>query len=312
MSDPRYWAWWSDKLAGVNVPASEGTPYAGFYRAVRKASYGGTKFAIPVAYWPGENGEMHCREGFQDVSDERGQDIWVNVCNNPVPEAWYRAVAEGSDPEWADGMATTPPRGDNRPPDEMSFEWLWSRLNDVNEGTKVSLADEAKAYLDGRPITDQTEADKVSNLADKLTEIWKKADEARKKERQPHDEALKAIQLKWTPLLLLAEAYKNLKFKLLTPWQLGQKKALEEEARAAVAAGETMPETTRRPRAGTRGRAMSLKSFKSAEIIDYEACLAFFKDSQDVRGTVQDLANKAVRAGIEVPGVKMTEEMRTV
>ena len=110
----------------------------------------------------------------------------------------------------------------------------------------------------------------------------------------------------------MAEAYKNLKFKLLTPWQLGQKKALEEEARAAVAAGETMPETTRRPRAGTRGRAMTLKSFKSAEITDYEACLAFFKDSQDVRGTVQDLANKAVRAGIEVPGVKMIEEQRTV
>jgi hypothetical protein len=304
MSDPRYWLWWQHKLEGKDPPASEGTPYAGFYRAVRKASYGGTKYAIPVAYWPGENGEMHCREGFQDVSDERGQDIWVNVCNNPVPEDWYREVAENEAPEWRDGMATTAPRGDNRPPEDTDFEFL--------KGVIEELAGSAKIYLERGPITEQTDADRISNHADKLSEYWKKAEEARKKERQPHDEALKEIQLKWTPLLLMAEAYKNLKFKLLTPWQLGQKKALEEEARAAVAAGETMPETTRRPRAGTRGRAMTLKSFKSAEITDYEACLAFFKDSQDVRGTVQDLANKAVRAGIEVPGVKMTEEMRTV
>jgi len=57
---------------------------------------------------------------------------------------------------------------------------------------------------------------------------------------------------------------------------------------------------------------MTLKSFKSAEVVDYDACLAFFKDSQDVRNTVQDLANKAVRAGITVPGIKVIEEQRTV
>lgn len=304
MSDPRYWAWWQDKLAGVDVPASEGTPYAGFYRAVRKSRYGGTKWAIPVAYWPGENGELHCREGFGDVSDERGQDIWVNVCDHAVPEEWYREVAENDAPEWRDGMATTPPRGDNRPPEDTDFDYL-SGLIDELGGT-------AKIRLGGPPITEQTEADKISNLADQLNELWKKADEARKAERKPHDEALKEIQLKWSPLLLMAEAYKNLKFKLLTPWQLAQQKALEDEARAAVAAGAPAPETARRPRAGTRSRAMTLKSFKSAEITDYAACLEFFKDSQDVRGTVQDLANKAVRAGISVPGVKMIEEQRTV
>jgi hypothetical protein len=304
MSDPRYWAWWSDKLSGVDVPASEGTPYAGFYRWVRKASYGGTKYAVPIAYWPGENGELHCREGFKDVTDERGQDIWVNVCNHPVPEEWYREVAEGEASEWRDGMATTPPRGDNRPPEDTDYEFL----KDVIE----ELEGSAKIYLERGPITEQTEADRISNHADKLSEYWKKADEARKKERQPHDEALKAIQLKWSPLLLMAEAYRNLKFKLLTPWQISQQKAQEEEAREAVAAGEPAREQARRPRAGTRGRAMTLKSFKSAEITDYDQCLQFFKENSDVRATIQDLANKAVRAGVSVPGVKLIEEQRTV
>ena len=171
-----------------------------------------------------------------------------------------------------------------------------------------------RCVLSGKPITEQTEADRVSNLADQLSELWKKADEARKKERAPHDEALKAIQTKWSPLLLLAETYKNLKFKLLTPWQLAQQKKAEEDAKAAVAAGEPLAadERTRRPRAGTRGRAMSLKSFKTAEIVDYDQCLAFFKDNSDVRATIQDLANKAVRAGVSVPGAKLIEEQRTV
>ena len=36
----------------------------------------------------------------------------------------------------------------------------------------------------------------------------------------------------------MAETYKNLKFKLLTPWHIAQQKKAEEEAKAAVAAGE--------------------------------------------------------------------------
>jgi hypothetical protein len=302
----KYWLWWQHKLEGRNPPASEGTPYAGFYRMVRKASYGGTKFAIPVAYWPGDDGDIHCREGHRDVTGERGRDIWINVCNNPVPEDWYREVAEGDSYQWRDGMATTAPVGDNRPPDEDSFDYLKEQIEGLEYG--------AKTWLDGKPLTEQTDADKVSNLADQLSELWKKADEARKKERVPHDEALKAIQVKWSPLLLMAEAYKNLKFKLLTPWLIAQQKKAEEEAKAAVAAGEpeAASERARRPRVGTRSRAMTLKSFKSAEIVDYDLCLAFFKENSDVRATIQDLANKAVRAGVTVPGAKMVEEQRTV
>src|SRR5580765_1507936 len=172
MSDPRYWQWWTDKLAGIKVPASEGTPYAGFYRWVRKSTYGGTKWAIPIAYWPGENGELHCREGDKDVPEARGRDIWVNVHNNPVLEEWYREVAENEEPEWPDGMATSPPKGDNRPPSEASFEWLQESIKD--------LSALATKRLEGEPITVQPEADRVSNLADQLSEFWKKADEARK------------------------------------------------------------------------------------------------------------------------------------
>lgn len=57
---------------------------------------------------------------------------------------------------------------------------------------------------------------------------------------------------------------------------------------------------------------MSLRTFKSAEITDFEVCLNHFKNSPEIRDTVQDLANKAVRVGIEVPGAKLIEDQRTV
>jgi hypothetical protein len=57
---------------------------------------------------------------------------------------------------------------------------------------------------------------------------------------------------------------------------------------------------------------MSLKTVKRAEITDYKVCLEFFADSPDVKATVQDCANRAVRAGITVPGIKVVEEEKAV
>jgi len=320
MTDPRYWAWWQDKLAGVEVPASEGTPYAGFYRWVRKEHYGAKKYAIPVAYWPGDNGELHCRVGFKDVTPQHGRDIWVNVCEHPVYEEWYREVTEKVPPEktWRDGLDLTPPPaptppetikdnpliGDNLPPADNDFNWLKEQIEQA--------AEPATERLKGPAITTQLEADQIANMADKLAELWKAAENARKGERKPHDEALVGIQRKWSPVLALAETYKDLKYKLLTPWQLAQEQAQQQEAAAAEAAGEAPPSEPRRPRAGTRGRAMTLKSTKSAKITDFAACLEHFKESPDIRATVQDLANKAVRVGLTVPGVEVQEEKRTV
>lgn len=303
MTDIRYWQWWMDKLAGKNVRTAEGDTYAGFYRWVRKTRRG-IKFAIPIAYWPDEEGLLHCREGFGNVTAQRGQDIWVNVHNHPVPEEWYRSVAEEDAAEWPDGMATAVPAGDNLPP--VDFDDCRRQIEE--------LSLKARDRLLGPRITEQIEADKISNIADELTDLYNAADALRKTERKPHDEALQEITKKWAPVLLAAEVYKNLKYALLTPWQIAQKKELEEQTRVAVAAGEpdAAAEPARRPRAGTRSRAMTLKKFKSAQITDYDACLNHFRKHDNIRMAVQDLANKAVRVGIEVPGAKLIEEERTV
>jgi hypothetical protein len=294
------WEWWQRKLAGEPMEMNPSNPHAGFYRMAHKEHYGARKTFKPVAYWPGVDGRLWCRIGDDDVSPEKGQGIWERVGNHPVSEEAYREVAENGG-LWPDEHELVP-MGDNIPPEDLSFEGLRDRIEDLGR--------EAKERIEGPPIADQDEANKIANLADRLAELCKIAEEQKKEERRPYDEGMKAVQKKWAPLLALAETYKNLKYKLLTPWQLKKDQEAKQEADLAAAAGQ--PVEPRRSRAGTRGRAMTLKTFKRAEIVDYPTCLAFFQDSDDVKATVQDLANRAVRTGANVPGTKVIEEQRTV
>jgi hypothetical protein len=289
MSD---WAWWQDKLAGKPVQMNPSNPHAGFYRMPSKAFYGARKTFLPVAYWPAD-GQLNCRLGDEDIGPELGQGIWERVGNHPVTEEAYREVAEKGG-LWPDEHELVPMQaptiGDNRPPIDSSFEGLSDAIED--------LAREAEQRIDGPPIENQEEADRIANLADRLSELFKQADAARKEEKKPFDEGATEVQKKWAPLLLKAETYKNLKYKLLTPWL----KYLE----------QIKKKEDKRARAGTRGRAMSLKSSKRAEITNFDKCLEFFKESPDIKGCVQDLANRAVRAGITVPGTKVIEDTQAV
>jgi len=300
--DNNPWHYWQSRIEGIPMQMNPSHPQAGFYRMPRKEYYGARRTFKPVAYWP-EDGVLKCRIGDENVSPEKGQGIWERVGNHPVTEEAYRQVAQ-FDGLWPDEHELVPMQGDNMPPEDDSFEGLTERIED--------LAREANARLDGPAIKDQDEADRIANLADALAELCGKAEERRKEERRPFDEGMKEVQKRWAPVLLKAESYKNLKYKLLTPWLQALDKERAKATEAAAAAGAPSAGEPRRPRAGTRGRAMTLKSQKRAEIIDYSACLAFFRDSDDVRGTVQMLANRAVRTGIAVPGTQVVEEEKAV
>jgi len=275
------WEWWQAKLDGASVQMSEGTPHAGFYRWPSKETYGGPRSFTPVAYWPGENGELNCRVGDRDVSPEYGRDIWVSVGDSPVTEKAYRDVAEHGLP-WPDEHPAVP-MGHNQPPPDDSFEGLQSAAENLNR--------QAEQRLQGPPIASQDESDQIANLADQLTKLQNRIKEAKRLEKQPHDEALDQIQKKWAPLVTLTDVYKKLKSQLLTPWT-------------------KQPQST--GRMGTRGRAMTLRTTRSAEILDYAACLEFVKDKSEVRAVVQQLADQAARVGIALPGTKIVEEEKVV
>jgi hypothetical protein len=87
---------------------------------------------------------------------------------------------------------------------------------------------EARNYLDGEEIATEQQAEAVSSLLNRLRRLAKDADEARKLEKKPHDEAAKAVQAKWNPIIDKAELATSTAKEALAPWL----RKLEEQQRA--------------------------------------------------------------------------------
>lgn len=97
---------------------------------------------------------------------------------------------------------------------------------------------EARNYLDGEPIANEQQAEAVSSLLNRARRVAKDADDARRHEKKPHDEAAKAVQLKWTPIIGKAELAADTCKQALAPWL----QAVEDENRrqAEIAAAEAL------------------------------------------------------------------------
>jgi acylphosphatase len=129
--------------------------------------------------------------------------------------------------------------GHNNPPEPTPFEAVKAKIND--------LYGEAKNWLDGEAIANQEQADSVQKLMRLIQAAEKEADDVRKEEARPHDEAKAAIQERYNALIgktktitgitvLAIDACK----KALAPWLIkideeNQRKA-EESRRVAEAA----------------------------------------------------------------------------
>jgi hypothetical protein len=92
-----------------------------------------------------------------------------------------------------------------------------------------SLFDEAQNWLDGEPVENQGTADKLSRLLNEVRAARKRADDARKAEAKPFDDAKKEIQDRYNPLLKQADLAIDACKKAMTPWL----EKLEAEKRAA-------------------------------------------------------------------------------
>lgn len=119
--------------------------------------------------------------------------------------------------------------GHNNPPPEVAFSLS---IDD--------LYDEARNFLDGEPIETEGQANAVGVILTSLKKIRKDADAARAEEKRPHDEAAKAVQAKWKPLLDKADRVINAAQRPITDYLARQEAAriaeaerLAEEARKA-------------------------------------------------------------------------------
>lgn len=126
--------------------------------------------------------------------------------------------------------------GGNNPPSE--YETVKEKID--------GLYDEAKLWLDGAEITSQAQADEIQKLMRLIQAAEKEADEARKNEAKPHDDAKAEIQERFNLLIGKTKSVtgKTVKAveackKALAPWlQKIEEKRLEREALARKEADE--------------------------------------------------------------------------
>lgn len=210
---------------------------------------------------------------------------------------------------------------------------------------------EARNWLDGKPIENEQQAEAISSLLNRLRRVAKDADEARKVEKKPHDEAAKAVQAKWTPIISKAELATTTAKQALAPWlqAIEDKQRAEAEAarleaermatlareahqsasgnleasedaerllRAAKAADKDAVRAGKQKAHATGGeRAVGLRSYYTAEVTDP---IAFGKWAwnhchSDYLQFLEGLAEREARRGSTgIPGLKITEERKAV
>ncbi len=154
-------------------------------------------------------------------------------------------------------MTAPAPIGHNAPP---KFDALSLAMDDAR--------DTAKDFLDGKPIENQGQADAVGKIVSEVKKLRKEADDARAEEKRPHDDAGKAVQTKWKPLLEKADTIVSAAQKPLTAW------LTQEQARQAQEAENARQEAVERQQAAIaaqRGAAGNLEATEAAKVLQKQA-----------------------------------------
>jgi hypothetical protein len=310
--------WWRDALAGNTGAIEEPRPRSGYFKLRDKPGSW-----QPVAIWE-RDGELICRVG-ADLRD--AHDVWTWCAKNPVAkDAAKHAFEHGSWP------GDVPVAGHN--------SGTLSLPEEIDDAATHALA-----WLHKNGIADKTAADTAANWRARLLDLSKQADKQRETEKRPHDEASKAVQAKWKPVVETATDAANRLRDALTAWMRAEdararaeleakRREAEEAARKQREATEVArreaeaknlppppepedvplpfvePEPVRVQAGGQRGRKAGLRTITKYVVTDYAAALAHVKDHPDVRAAVEKVSAQQAKAGASVPGVEtLTEQV---
>lgn len=190
----------------------------------------------------------------------------------------------------------------------------------------------------GPVVTDEQEA-ALDALLDDLRKAAKDADKMRADEKRPHDEAAKAVQAAWKPLLDRCDIGAREIKAALTPYREARQRAKDEAARKAREAAEAKASAAQAAlrqsddlearfeaevelKAATKlvasanridRSATGLRTYWEAEVTDARAALNHYikRSPEAFRVLVQDLANHDARSTrAPVPGVIFHERKK--
>jgi len=315
ITKPDY-TYWRNALAGNFGAVHDGDPQLGFYRkrTGKAAGYD------PVAIWDQDGRGVVALVGNQEAS---AHDIWTFVCQHPITEQQYRDRIE-TGKWWDEDAAVTKSlahdtKNETADPAEMMADQIDAALR--------GLAD----YAD---IRDDEAAAKAQSLRSRLLELSGEADKTREAQKKPHLEAGRAVDAVWQPLVKKAKEGADAIRKALGAYETrkdqerraAETKAREDEMKrqreAALNASpvtgpnavlpvevpkQPAPEPIQTQVRGAYGRAATVKTVKVATVTDQDAAYGFLKAHKEMVELLGKLAQRAVDAGYDVPGVTVEE-----
>lgn len=351
---------WRKRLAGdKSVMTYETEPDPGYYRMpITERTHGGGFKKVgwhAVAFWF-EDDALFCRVGTRiPLVAAQSYEVWLKAVRYPITEELYFDVVDHGAP-WPDmpheppaqpapsgeaaealaaltGSEFTPGPGHNNPPADP--------LAAMREQIESAIG-----AANGLPLTTQAEADVVQSHRSRLNELSNNADNHRKVEKAPHQQAADAVDAKYMPLVKSAKAAADaLRVRLsnfATEQAVARRKAEEEAARqraeadrlaqqradaekarlAAMAAGEQPPPLPPPPPPppppapaaapsgfkGASGKAAGVSMVKFAVVGDWAALAQYYSGNAEVRAVLQKLADRDAKAGNKVPGCTIDEK----
>ncbi|MCO4316306.1 hypothetical protein M8997_003850 [Phyllobacterium sp. 21LDTY02-6] len=309
---------------------SEGDPKSGFFR--RRAHKDGPWQTVAIWF---DNLNTVC---LVDGRPADAESVWTFACRNPISEGTYHAVRKGA--EWPGEPAPTVQRT-NLPSDP--FEALKAEFESDREIAEAFLkspittkeqADKAAAWakrlsaiatkatglhkVEKQPSLDESRRvdEKWRDLKEEPKELSTKMKrhldafllEEQRKERQRQAEAQAEADRIRRAAEEAARKAEDISTNPNDPVDLAKKADADRLAKEAAEAEREAQ--ARNATAGRTGSKVSLRTFVSARIVDYDKAVTALKEHPELKALVEQLANRAIRAGHELDGVERYEEQR--
>lgn len=337
---------WELRLAGEVVPIHDSEPDYGFYRVRSRDK---TTWRT-VAYWCDADGALRCLLDGQALDEPRACELWTWACQHPITHEVYTSVRAGGAwadlnevvtrsnnapadnsfealQERIDDLAREAERlikkGAAQTQDEADQAAdVANKLGELRATADKAREHEKAPHLQaGRDVDNRWRpiigaADIYARLKDVVCKPFlaglKAAKDRAEAEarRKAEDAARAAREAEVEAQRKASEAARNGDAASAQAAEKAKADA-DAQAQAAAAASQRAADVASRPvTAGTRGRSVGLRGKTVITIEDRAAVLAYFADRPEVTELLQTLAERAVRAGIVVPGVKSDKESK--
>lgn len=360
MSDQ--YANWRERLANSMLPKSqqkkiltyESVVDPGFYRKrlTEKTPGGATKTIgyEPVAFWIDGEGETRELVGMiagRALNAGQCEAEWTYVCDKPIPEEVYRAVAERGEP-WPDQhvrVINTADKADKL----MAFATQADKAAMREEAAKPGEVTFVAGALDNPPaepdpsaeiiaeiealkpgvadyaaIESDEQSARAQDLRSQLTAAAGRLDKHRESLVRPHLDAQQKINGQFNPIIRATKELAGTVLNAMAAWERQKREqarlaqqAAEKAAREAEEAGKPAapaPPSNAPPPSeqikGATGRAAHVSTKWLAVVDDQDAAYQAMKANPVIIEAIRKVAQARLDAGIDTPGVSKKEDVK--